>query len=218
MFPAFAGKKRHKRDRSFLRNWSNRSCGQPTQRGSFFKSFRSKEEIWENAINRRLSKVKSAFRCQHFQMETLKMKKELITPKFYFASVVLKDAYLYIEIADDGSRDLPCFRWETKMYRIKSLMFGLNLVPRVFTKLLRPVMSELRKRNIILLIYVDDILIIGSTLDSAKWAVTCTLHFLLNICFLINWEKSVLSPRQSIEWLGLILNSVKMLFRCHKSE
>lgn len=133
-----------------------------------------------------------------------------MTPSCFLASVDLQNAYLHIQIANDGFQNLSCFLFKQDMYSMRTLIFGINLASRVFFKLHRPGMTELRKIDVNWLIYIDDILIIGLNLDITQWAVSLTAHFLTNLGFLISWEQSVITQRLEIEWLVVQLNSVKM--------
>lgn len=148
-------------------------------------------------------------RCEHFHMQTLKEAKSLIKSGCYFASIDLQDAYLHVPIADDGSRELLHFLYENQLYKINSLMCGLNLAPRVFTNLLRPVMAKLRSQGVILLIYLDDTLLIAISQKGGKESVDKALAFLVNLGFLVNFAKSVLDPAQVIQWLGHLIDALK---------
>ncbi len=57
------------------------------------------------------------------------------------------------------------FIWQGQTYQFQALPFGLCTVPRVFRKLLKPVIAFLRTRNVRPLIYLDDILIVGSDIN-----------------------------------------------------
>lgn len=165
-----------------------------------------------------LRNVNKHVRCQHFQMERLKDAKVMITKGCFLASIDLQDAYLHIPIADDGSRDFLNFMFEGSAYQVLALPFGLNLAPRVFTKILRCVMAQLRLLGVKILIYIDDALVMGETISRARWAVQLTLKMLTDLGFLINWEKSEISPSQIIEWLGVDIDSQAMVFRLPKKR
>ena len=47
------------------------------------------------------------------------------------------------------------------MFEFASLLFGLSSAPRVFTKLMTPVVSQVRKQNIHQIVYLDDMLIMA---------------------------------------------------------
>jgi hypothetical protein len=61
----------------------------------------------------------------------------------------------------------------------------------------------LRKRGIRLFLYLDDMLIIGSTPQARR-----TVNLLESLGFIINKEKSVLTPNRIIAFLGFTINSI----------
>ena len=70
--------------------------------------------------------------------------------------------------------------------------------PRVFTKLMKPVMALLRQQGIQSVIFLDDILLMAeSRLELEQWTQE-TLALLRLLGFRINWEKSQLVPTQVI--------------------
>ena len=67
--------------------------------------------------------------------------------------------------------------WKDKVYKFQALPFGLwNVAPRVFTKLLRPVAAFLIKQGIRLVLYLDDMLIIGSKYQDRMSVVHKTIY------------------------------------------
>ena len=61
-----------------------------------------------------------------------------------------------------------------------------------------------------LVAYLDDFLGIEESRDSCDRAISTTLRLMDNLGFTINLDKSVLTPKQSIEFLGFILDSNDM--------
>ena len=59
-----------------------------------------------------------------------------------------------------------------------------------------------------LIVYIDDILILAESRTLARDDVTSLIYLLENLGFEINKPKSILEPTQSIEFLGLSVNSV----------
>ena len=80
---------------------------------------------------------------QHFKMEGICRVKELLRKGDWMCSVDLKDAYLSVAIAKHHRKYLR-FVWEGTTYEFTCLPFGLCSAPRIFTKLLHPVMAHLR--------------------------------------------------------------------------
>ena len=121
----------------------------------------------------------------------------------------LKDAYLSVAVHPDYQKYLR-FVWKNQAFQFKALPFSLNIALRVFTKLLKPVVAFLRKRGVRLLIYLDDILIIGSNVRETRQFTEMAMTLLESLGFIINRDKSILNPTREITFLGFTINSVKM--------
>ena len=121
----------------------------------------------------------------------------------------LKDTYLSVHV-DDSSQQYLCFQWRNQSFTFQGLPFGLNTAPRVFTKLIKPIAAYLQKRGIRIVVYLDDFLILGSSIEESRANTLLTLDLLQWLGFTINWEKSILDPTQSLTFLGLSINSVTM--------
>ena len=118
----------------------------------------------------------------------------------------LKDAYFAVPIHKDHQKFLR-FRWKNTSYQFTCLPFSLSSAPRVFTKLLKPVMTYLRSKGARSVIYIDDILLMAQTEESARVHTAITLDLLEALGFLVNYPKFQLNPAQSIEFLGFQIDS-----------
>ncbi len=75
------------------------------------------------------------------------------------------------------------------------------------TKILKPIVNFLRRQGLRLIIYLDDILILNSNAEGAGRYYLFAVSILEKCGFLTNLEKSVGTPEQFIEYLGLIIDS-----------
>lgn len=82
----------------------------------------------------------------HFKMESLKSAINAMSKNCYFASVDLKDAFYSIPIRTQD-RIFFRFYWRNQKYQFSVLIMGLSTSPRVFTKILKPIFSTLRKKG-----------------------------------------------------------------------
>ena len=121
----------------------------------------------------------------------------------------LKDAYFSLPL-HPNSRKFVRFQWGKKIYQFLCLCFGLGPAPRLFTKLMKVPMTLLRRLNIRLIIYLDDILIMGSSTEEVLMARDTVIYLLEALGFVINWAKSVLEPSQKMEFLGIMIDSMEM--------
>ena len=132
--------------------------------------------------------------------------KNLLSPDDFMVSIDLHNAFHSISLHTD-SQHLVVFEFENCRYNFNAIPFGLTSAPRVFTKVLRPVISFLRNCGIKITSYLDDIFICGPSYDKVKSDLKFTLDLLINLGFSINWNKSHLTPSQNICHLGYIWNS-----------
>ena len=149
-------------------------------------------------------------RYQHFKMENLAVATTIIQQNDWFTKLDLKDAYFAVSVHPSHRKYLR-FVWDKEVYQFVSLPFGLALAPRVFTKLLKPVVSLLRRLGMRLVQYLDDGLFMSQDpLGQARDRNTA-LFVMMKLGFTVNWEKSELNPKQVIEFLGMTIDSHKML-------
>ena len=90
------------------------------------------------------------------------------------------------------------------------LSLGLSSVPRVFTKLLKPIFSQMRQEGHTVLGYIDDCLIIAKSYQECSFATLRLRNLLLSLGFSINEKKSLCVPDQQIVFLGYEIDSRKM--------
>jgi len=155
-----------------------------------------------------LSRLNKFVENFHFQMENISCLKTLLKRGDFMTCIDLKDAYLSVHVHKSSQRYL--FWWRNKTFAFQGLPFGLNTAPRVFTKLIKPIAAYLQKRGIRIIVYLDDFLILGSSIAESTANTRQTLTLLQRLGFTINWEKSILEPTQSLTFLGLSIDSQTM--------
>ena len=99
---------------------------------------------------------------------------------------------------------------QMQTYQFNCLPFGLSCAPWVFTKITKAVATVLREMSVRLVIYIDDILIMAQSETMLRDHVKGIIYLLENLGFVINLPKSLLEPRQSIDFLGFLVNSLSM--------
>ena len=149
---------------------------------------------------------------KHFKMENLTMLKTLLQKNDYMIKVDLKDAYFCVPMSPRDQNYLK-FQWENKIYQFTCLPFGLTSAPRQFTKLMKPVVSLLRRIGVRLLIYLDDLLILNQDKTQLLRDAHSLTFLLQQLGLVINWEKSILNPTQELEYLGMMIDSNSMEMR-----
>ena len=158
-----------------------------------------------------LSALNQFIETEHFKMENLVTLKSLLNKGDYMINLDLTDAYLTVPMHPD-SRKFLRFLLGDKTYEFTAMPFGLNVAPRLFTKMMKPVVASLRSQGVRLIIYLDNILIIASSIETLNRHKTLAISLLECLGFLINYEKSNLTPSQQIVFLGMLVDSASMQF------
>ena len=144
----------------------------------------------------------------HFKMEGIHLLRDLMRPNDWLGKIDLKDAYFVVPIWENHKKYLR-FLWKNSLLEFACLPFGLAIAPRVFTKIMKPVVALLRRTGIRLIIYLDDLFMYSSKVGLQQ-DMTTAQYLLENLGFVINLEKSCFQPTQQLEFLGFVVNTLDM--------
>ena len=144
----------------------------------------------------------------HFQMDSLSDIMNLIQPGDYFTSIDISDAYYCIAM-HILSMPYLTFIFLNVYYQFTCLPQGLSSAPRIFTKIIRIILTFLRRQNIRIAAWIDDIFLTASSFSLCQEQTYKSLQTFKELGFLPNIEKSQLVPSQRICHLGLIWDSVE---------
>ena len=150
-------------------------------------------------------------------MEGLLLLKEMLLPGDKTSKIGLKDAYFPI-LLSLKSRKYIRFQWKGLLYEFCCLCFGLSPAPLVFAKLLTLPNSLLRKLSVRTIIYLDDILLMESSLEDLLMARDTLIFILRHLGFLINIKKSYLEPTSTLEFLRVVVDSGEMTLSLPKEN
>lgn len=145
----------------------------------------------------------------HFKMDSIKDVIHLIQKNCYFMTVDFKDAYFSVPVKLEDRKWLR-FRWDNQDFQFTCLPQGLSSAPRIFTKLLKPVFSHLRKLGIAVSCYIDDCIFLATSESELIDNVRYALQLFDELGLTVQVKKSVLVPTQVVEFLGIVLDSVSM--------
>ena len=99
------------------------------------------------------------------------------------------------------------FKWSSNLYEFLSFCFGLGPAPKVLTKLLKIPIPLLRRINIRIIVYLDNMLLMGVGLRG-NYGIEGYIDFSVakfRVCH--KSEKSILHPVIQLEFLGLQINT-----------
>lgn len=156
-----------------------------------------------------LKRLNKFIETDHFKLEDYKVACKLISPNWFMGKLDLQDAYYTIPIQDKYKKYLR-FTFENNLYEFNCLPFGLNTAPYVFTKIMKPIISQLRNLGFISVVYLDDILLLGNSYSSCLRNISTSVELLKRLGFSINKDKSCMIPSQNCCFLGFILDSQRM--------
>ena len=145
----------------------------------------------------------------HFKMESISLLKEMLQQGNYMWKIDLKDAYFSVPLHKESQKYIR-FQWKGRLYQFLCLCFGLVPAPRIFTKLMKVPISLLRRLNIRLIVFLDDILILAKTFQEAEMTRNTLIFVLQHLGFTINFPKSMWKPVQLILFLGVEVDSLEL--------
>ena len=125
------------------------------------------------------------------------------------ASLDIKDAYYTIPVAEEYQKYLK-FMWKGKLYRFCVLPNGLSPCPRLFTKLLKYPIENLRKLMHLLSLYIDDIYLQGDSELECIQNIGATIILLHELGFTLHPDKCQLILSTQLKILGFMVDSVEM--------
>jgi hypothetical protein len=154
---------------------------------------------WRPILN--LKPLNKRLVIETFKMETLKNVILACSPGEWLASLDLKDAYFHVPVHPAHRRFLRfCLRGVHYQYRV--LPFGLSTSPRVFTKVLAPVIESLRVQGVHIHPYLDDLLLRARSREQLLADVRRAIDALQSVGFLINFTKSEVEPALDLTFIG----------------
>ena len=145
---------------------------------------------------------------QHFKMSSLETCLNLLSPNCFMGSLDLKNAYHSVPM-DETFRKYFKFEIDGQFYEFCTLPQGFSSSPRIFTKIMKPVLSHLHNKGILICVYIDDYFVVGISYEECAKSIKYTFKLLKALGFRIS-EKSSLIPSQVICHLGFVIDSCLM--------
>jgi hypothetical protein len=145
-------------------------------------------------------------KCPTFKMHSAQSIIRMIQKGNWLASIDLKDAYFHVPVHPRHHKFLR-FAFQGKTYQFKVLPFGLSTAPRVFTKVLAPVVGYLHQNGVHLFPYLDDCLLVAKNPAILHQSIVFTIQTLQSLGFVVNFKKSQLSITQRLTFLGMEIDT-----------
>lgn len=129
-----------------------------------------------------------------------------LDPGDWYAALSMKDMYFHILITPTP-RGFLCFMVGKTYYQFTALPYGLCTAPCIFTKCMAVMAAFLRRHHVHIFPYLDDRLIWGRSRQHVQSQVQIVTDTFTHLGIMINISKSVLSPIQTIEFIGAVLDA-----------
>lgn len=123
----------------------------------------------------------------------------------------VKKAYYALEMDEDAIPYL-CFEFGGKVYASLVLIFGLNLAPGLFHKVMRELVRFLRTLGVSVLNYLDDFLF-SERREAAEALVEFVRWLLPKLGWLFSEDKCVWVPASVVVFFGLIVDAERFEYR-----
>ena len=130
--------------------------------------------------------------------------------------ILSQDAYFSVLLHPESQKFVR-FQWKGQLFQFLCLCFDLGPAPKIFRKLLKISVALLRKLMVQPIILLDQknfsaiLLIMVASIEELTLARDSLIYLLQGLGFVINIKKSVLRPCQTIEFLGVEINSKDMV-------
>lgn len=144
---------------------------------------------------------------QRFRMESLASLRTFLLPGDWLCKVDLSKAYWHVGIAPECRKWLRFADPGGKVWQMTAMSFGLARAPRVFTKLLRPVIAALRASSVRVLAYLDDFLVAAQDKATAEAAADKVVATLRGLGFVVNEAKWELVAARQRTFLGVVVDT-----------
>ena len=152
-----------------------------------------------------LRSINAGINNDSFKMDHIHKTLKFLSKDMLGIKIDLMKGYHHVPVKETD-RKLLGFRYNGQIYHYKCLPFGLNIAPRLFSKIMKVLVQRWRVRGISVFIYLDDILVVNHSKDQLILDRDIVLKDLEEFGFFIQKDKCCLNPSQLIEYLGVLLD------------
>ena len=137
-----------------------------------------------------------------FKMESANSIRNLLKLDNYCVKLDLSDAFLHVPLHRSFRRYMRFFH-RGKVYQFKTICFGANFSPYIFSYLINTTMKFFHKLNIDIAAYLDDMLGQNPVSSTMKHQILYVVKVLQYLGWTVNLKKSILDPIQLMIYIGL---------------
>ena len=137
-----------------------------------------------------------------FRMESTSTVRNFLKLNNYAVKLDLSDAFLHVPLHKNYRKYMRFFH-RGRPYQFKSICFGANFSPYVFSYLINVVMKYFHKLNIDICAYLDDMLGQNPVPSTIKSQIKFVVQVMTHLGWTVNFDKSILDPTQLMDYIGL---------------
>ena len=145
------------------------------------------------------------FTPQPFKLEGWQEIFPVLRKGMWAAKIDLKHAYFHMGI-NPNLQPFTCIEVENKVYQFQAACFGMSPLPQIWQSIMKTFLKRWRSKGYLTWIYLDDILVLGSTPKMLENNLKQILADLEASGLVINHKKSQLTPTQTVDHLGFTIN------------
>ena len=189
-------------------NGSIRKLKKPYKNGWFSPIFLVPKKLnndWRLILD--CSELNVYLKYKKIRLDHIESALNLVTENCWLGSVDIRQCFNHVPICEDHWQYLM-FSWNKEIWCYTCCPNGLTNAPYKVTRITRALLKTLREKCVELICYIDDIFVRGSTRDGARKSIQLTVSTLEQAGFVLNYEKSVLQPTQSLVFLGFLIDTV----------
>ncbi|XP_039764301.1 uncharacterized protein LOC120636803 [Pararge aegeria] len=136
-----------------------------------------------------------------------------LQPGDWMIKLDISQAYFHIPAAK-SHRPFLRISYKNQLYQMTCLPFGLASAPHLFSSVTCWVAETLRAKGCRVLVYLDDFLLVHQDQSKLCLQAAEAVRHLEHLGWQINYQKSILTPTQDLEYLGIrwqtIANSMSL--------
>ena len=140
-----------------------------------------------------------------FKMESTNTIRKLLKIDHYCVKLDLSDAFLHVPLHNSFKKYMRFFH-RGKAYQFKTICFGANFSPYIFSYLINIVMRFFHKCNIEIAAYLDDMYSQHPVPATLKHQIFFVAKVLSYLGWTVNFDKSITDPQQLMDYIGLHIN------------
>ena len=152
-----------------------------------------------------ISELNKYLIAPRFKMESTNSIRKLLKLNYYCVKLDLSDAFLHVPLHPSFRKYMRFFH-RGKAYQFKTICFGANFSPYIFSYLINVVMKYLHKCNIEIAAYLDDMYSQHPVPVTLKSQILFVSEILTYLGWTVNFEKSITDPLQIMEYIGMLIN------------